>query len=201
LYNRRRSPMKKRIIAAAVLLCAPCLSPASSAEVILKEIRWQVTPSTLSRKPTWHDAAGWLQPPGSRLERQPRILVALLNRSAGPDEAVLLRYAVSARLVRIQDDGAAAAEGTWVIPFILEERRVPKIRGNDVLLVPIYFNRAVFSAYILRMRRAGFWPDTLRLQVMVEPRPGENSFRDRTMEAVLPVLWKQPSAAPPGGNK
>jgi len=187
-------------MAAVGLLLALFLGSGSSAEVILKEVRWQVTPNIRSRKPIWHDAAVWLQPPGAKLERQPRILVTLLNKSPGPDEALLLRYALSARLARAQESGTAAAEGNWTIPFILEERRVPKIRGNDALQVAIQFNRAVFSAYLLRMRRAGFWPDTLRMQVMVEPRPGENSLQGRMMEAALPVLWKRQAAAQPGGT-
>jgi len=193
--------MRNTAIPAAALLITLSSAWAPSAEVVLQEMRWQVTPNVQSRKAVWHDAAGWLQPPGSKLERQPRVLVTLRNRSAGSEEALLLRYAVSARLAHVREDGAASAEGTWAIPFILEERRVPKVRGNDVLRVPISLNRAMFGAYLMRMRRAGFWPDMLKLQVMVEPRPGENSLDDRMIEAVLPVQWKQPQAAAPGGNK
>ncbi|MBI5242862.1 MAG: hypothetical protein HY922_04150 [Elusimicrobia bacterium] len=186
--------MRNRLAAAAVLALCLCGSPPASAGVILKEMRWQVAPNLRSPKPTWHDAAAWLQPPGSKIERAPRVLAVLLNESAKPEEAILLRYAFSARLAQVQ--GGGASEGTWTIPFLLDERRVPKIRGNDSIQVTICLNRAVFRDYLLRMRRAGFWPDSLRLQVMVEPRPGESSFDNRVIEATLPVLWKQPAAQP-----
>jgi hypothetical protein len=185
--------MKKTAFRLAIALAACSACSAAHAALTIKELHWQVATSAPARKDLWHDTANWLYPPGSKPGRAPRVLVTLLNGTGKPDEAILLRYSLSARLAPSQ----GGAEGVWTLPFVLQERRVPKVQGNE-LQVPITLNRALFDAYFKRMLRAGFWPDSLRMQVMVEPRPGESSFEGRLAEVVLPVLWKQPAS---GGAK
>ena len=110
------------------------------------------------------------------------------------EEAVLLRYAVSARLAPTAGD----SEGVWTVPFLLEEKHIPKVKAGRSREVPIPLNRTVFGAYLRRKGRTGLWPDALRIQVMVEPRSGETSLDGRVAESILKVLWKQPAA---GGGK
>lgn len=182
--------MRKALFAAVLLF-----STGAQAAVTLQELRWQVATGAAGRKPVWHEAAGgWLQPPGAKLQRPPRLVATLLNSDVKADEAVLLRYAVSARLA----PAMGGSQGVWTLPFVLEERRVPKVPAKGSLQVPIALNRALFDAYLKRMNRSGFWPDALRMQVMVEPRPGSVSFEGRVAEAEMTVLWKQPA---PGGTK
>lgn len=189
LYNP--GMVRRALLLSAVLV----LSVDAGAAVTLQELRWQLPTGAATAKPVWHDAAGgWLQPPAAKLLRPPRLLVTLLNGGGKAEEAVLLRYTVSARLASAQ----GGTQGVWTLPFVLEERRVPKVKASAALQVPITLNRALFDAYLKRMLRSGFWPDALRMQVMVEPRPGDSSFEGRVAEAEMSVLWKQPGS---GGTK
>lgn len=179
------------------LLLLSCAASAP-AEVSIESSHWQL-PVGRATKPVWHDVGAWLLPPNGSVAAAPRLELRLRNAASKADEAMLLRYTVSARLVPI----AGGGEGVWAIPFILEDRRVPTIRAGETRPVPAGLNRAVLGAYLKRMARAGYWPDALRLQVMVEPRPGENTLQGRMHESVLPVLWKQQAAgtAPAGEGK
>jgi hypothetical protein len=173
---------------------AAFLASASTAwpDIVIQDIRWQLAPASNGRKAGFRDAAGWFAPPDSKPAARPRVLATLANRSRDAEEAVLLRFAVSARLARVE-----GGEGTWGVPFILDDRRIPKVNGSAVHSVPIPINRAVLDGFLKRMRRSGFWPDALRVEVMVEPRPGDASFQDRLKESVFPVEWKQAPAGRP----
>ena len=96
---------------------------------------------------------------------------------------------LEARLRKIGDE----AEGTWTVPFIVEEKRIPKVRADALLKTPLNLNRVALGSYLRRMYHAGYWPDAFRVQVMVEPRPGE-SLEDRISDKTLPVAWKAASA-------
>jgi hypothetical protein len=181
-----------------VILVVTSLPTLIRAEVSIESSRWQL-PVGRPTKPVWHDVSAWLLPPNGSVAAAPRLELRLRNAAGKADEAMLLRYIVTARLVPIVGGG----EGVWAIPFILEDRRVPTIRAGETRPVPAGLNRAVLGAYLKRMARAGYWPDALRLQVMLEPRPGESTLQGRIHESVLPVLWKQQAAgtAPAGEAK
>ena len=165
----------------ACFLCAP----SAFAEVVLADLGWQFAIQIKKQRRKYHDIEAWIFPPGSKRKVRVRAMATVLNKSASDERAVLLRYAFSARLKKI----GARGEGTWTIPFVVEERRIPRIRGGASLPVELYLNRVAFDAYIKRMHRAGFWPDAFRVKVMIEPRAGE-TLNERILETGLPVIWK-----------
>lgn len=169
-----------------LLFCAFsfCASPAL-AEVVLVDLGWQFAIQIKKQRRKYHDIEAWIFPPSSKRKVRVRAMATLHNKSGSDERAVLLRYAFSARLKRVGKRG----EGIWTIPFVVEERRIPRIRGGAKLPVELYLNRVAFDAYIKRMNRAGFWPDAFRVKVMIEPRGGE-TLENRILETTLPVIWK-----------
>ena len=76
------------------------------------------------------------------------------------------------------------SEGTWSVPFVVEERRVPKAPPNKMFEVPLQTGLA-FQTYLRRLGRAGWWPDRVRLQALLEPHPGSTALQ--TVEDTLEV--------------
>jgi hypothetical protein len=70
----------------------------------------------------------------------------------------------------------------------VEERHIPRVRAGASQSVAVNVNRVNLIPYLQRMYRAGYWPDSFRATVMVEPRPGE-SLEGHIFEAPLPVQW------------
>ncbi|MDE2237285.1 MAG: hypothetical protein KGK30_05300, partial [Elusimicrobia bacterium] len=87
--------------------------------------------------------------------------------------------------------GAAPTDGSWAIPFFVDERRVPRIGASRVLEVPLQAGSAL-QIYLSRLARSGWWPDRVRIQVMLDPRPGSASIQ--TVEDILEV--QSPEALP-----
>ncbi|MFA6092390.1 MAG: hypothetical protein WCU88_07615 [Elusimicrobiota bacterium] len=162
-----------------------------SAEAVLGSVHWQKSVRR-GPAPVYRDVAQWILPARGGFLNVPRAVVELKNLSDSPDEAVLLRYAFSVRLTR-----EGWKEGQWTLPIILEERRVPTIRAQETRAVPLLINRALLAAHLKRMARAGLQPDLLRVQVAVEPRPGEKPFDGRILEGMLPVVRQSVSGARP----
>ena len=147
----------------ALVLCSP-----ARAEIRLAGIGWQRLVKHQGR------SAGFETLPavslsGSTDSRRLRAKLTLLNGGPKSAEGILLRYCFAARLV--PREGRAA--GVWAVPFMIEEKRVPKLGPNqsqEVALEP-----SLWGMYLRRLARTGFWPDRLRLQVMLEPRAGETA--------------------------
>lgn len=178
--------MKKRLAGAACAALLGLCSVGAEAEVVVEDAGWQLAVDVRNPKSPYHDVAQWLFPPNPTVKVRSRISLRLKNLSPRAETAVLARYAFYARLKRVDDGGGT---GTWVVPFIVEERHIPRIAGGASMMVPINVNRVAMSAYLKKAYRAGFWPDAFRVTVMVEPRAGE-SLEGRVMEKTLPVQWK-----------
>ncbi len=174
-----------RILLFSVLLGA---APAS-AEVTIERLNWQLALQMRKQKRIYHDISQWLFPPSPKVKLRPRALVKIANKSGKAETAVLLRYSITPRLRRIGE----SEEGLWMVPFVVEERRIPNLKGGQAKEIPLYLNRVAFSAYLKRMYRAGYWPDAFRVEVMIEPKPGE-TFTKRLERSVLPILWKVSAA-------
>ena len=68
---------------------------------------------------------------------------------------------------------------------MIEERRVPKVGANQFFEVPLEPS-ALLELYLRKTVSAGFWPDELKLQVMLEPHRGAVETIS-PMESILPV--------------
>jgi len=98
---------------------------------------------------------------------------------------VLLRYAVSARIAPIAQPHQP---GIWTIPFWLGERRIPQIgAGREKRFELRGFNLEV---HLRQLHREGYWPTALRIEIMAEPKKGED-LSQKIWEKELPVVWQQ----------
>lgn len=151
----------------------------AAAELVLESVGWQSGRAERPpRPPKFEDASSVVLPP----KGAPRLRAKAVLKNRGPKsvEGILLRYAVSARLIRVAAQGG---EGSWAVPFLVEERRVPKIGANEILEVPL-ITSPLIEQYLRRAARQGFRADRLRLQAMIEPHPDDDV---RTVSAELGV--------------
>jgi hypothetical protein len=151
-----------------------------SAEVALEGVHWQVGRLERGRVVAWQDVRV-LEDGPPKLDNRLRARVVLKNRSAKDEDGLLLRYSMTARIAPAKN---SPGEGTWAIPFVVEERRVPKVGGNRVVEVPLDAGSLV-ELYLKRLSREGWWPDRIKIQAMIEPRTGAATIQ--TVEDVLEV--------------
>lgn len=172
----------------ALILALFCLRAGhASAEVLLQAVSWQLAKS--SRHVQFKHQRG-----GSKIEEifslklegpkpgvRVRMRLKLANRGPSSVEGILLKYSMSARI----SSGADQGEGAWAVPFLLDERRVPKVGSNEtkeIILDP----SLVFGEYLRRIFRAGYAVKAVKAMIMVEPRPGETRSLE-ILESLLPV--------------
>jgi hypothetical protein len=160
----------KLLLLAAALAAAGAVR--ASAELALDGVHWQAARVERGRVAAWQDVKVVANPP-PKLVNKLRVHLLLKNRGAKAVEGVLVRFTMTARLAPGE---GAPVEGTWAIPFAIGEKRVPFVGPNktvEVTLDPgddlvIYLRRAV---------RAGWWPDRLKMQVMLDLHPGSTSIQ------------------------
>ncbi|OGS36279.1 MAG: hypothetical protein A2506_10200 [Elusimicrobia bacterium RIFOXYD12_FULL_66_9] len=169
----------RRAIPLAVAL-AMAAAGRASAELVLESVHWQVGRLVRGRVASWVDVKV-LEDGPPRMESRLRARLVLKNRGPQTSEGILLSYSLTPRLAQT---GAAMSDGVWGIPFLIEERRVPKVGPNKIIEVPLETSPGL-SLYLRRLSRSGWWPDRLRLQVMLVPHPGVQSIQ--TLEDVLEV--------------
>lgn len=172
--------MKRHLLIPALAALLAAGAGTAAAELVLDAVGWQSGRIERPPRPTkFEDAASVALPP----KGAPRVRAKAVLKNRGPKsvEGILLRYAVSARLISLN---AAGGEGSWAVPFLVEERRVPKIGPNKILEVPLMTSPQL-EQYLRRVSRQGFRADRLRLQSMVEPHPDQDV---RTVSAELEVL-------------
>jgi len=155
----RRS--KAFVLAAAVAVAGT----AASAEVVVEGVHWQMGRVEGPRVVAWQDVKVLTDGP-PKLDARVRARLVLKNEGAKPEEGLLIRYSMTARVAP-----STGAEGVWAVPFVVEERRVPKVGANQMIEVPLETGAAL-ELYTRRVARAGWWPDRVKIQVMIEPRQG-----------------------------
>jgi hypothetical protein len=161
--------VKSLVLAAAVAAAA---AGRAAAELALEGVHWQVGRVEHARVVAWQDVRVVADGP-PRLANRLRVHLLLRNRGAKPAEGVLLRYSMTARLAPGQ---GAVAEGTWAIPFSVDEKRIPLVGPAKTVEVTLETSPAL-DLYLRRLARAGWWPDRLKMQVMLEPHPGAETIQ------------------------
>jgi hypothetical protein len=160
--------MPKRVALALAMILAS--SSAGHAEVFIESVHWQLALPTPGAKPVFSDIQTLPSIP-PRFVGRLRALVVLKNRGPQAVEGILLRYAIAAKLSPL--DGSAAS--VWAVPYMIDERRVPKIGPNRMIEVGLDTSRSLelpLNLYLQRVFRSGFWPEMLRIQVMLSPHSG-----------------------------
>ncbi|MDE2141027.1 MAG: hypothetical protein KGJ84_01275 [Elusimicrobia bacterium] len=167
----------KSLTLAAALAAAG--AGAASAEIVLEGVHWQVGRVEAGRVTGWRDLKVLVDGP-PKLDNRLRARLVLKNDGAKAEEGLLIRSSMTARVA----PSSGNAEGSWAIPFDVEERRVPKIGANQVVEIPLETGAAM-EIYLRRIARAGWWPDLVKLQVMLEPRSSEAALQ--TVEDSLEI--------------
>lgn len=145
----------------------------------LRSIQWQE--SDKPRQVKFHDVDGYLRAPGKVSTNRVRAMLTLDADKAL--EGVVLRYAAYAKLKRKDGSG----EAVWVVPFRVEERRIPRLANGKKRQVPIDTIR--LDQYLAGLRLGEYWPVELKLQVMVEPRKGL-PLEKSILESLVPIRWE-----------
>ncbi len=164
--------------AALAILCGQCF-----AAVEVSKIRWQVPArQSVAHGEKFADASELLFSTDSA--KPPRFAVAagLVNNGARSAEASIVRCAFSFRLIKLSDP---AKPGVWAVPFMTEERRISKIKPGMAFEIKI--RNVDIKPFLSRLRASGYWPDAVKVQLMVEPRPGDELT---VTEAVIPVNYR-----------
>ena len=163
-------------------LLAALLAANASAELTLDAAGWQSGRVEKPARPAvWTDAERAAIP----AKKAPllRGKAVLKNRGPKAAEGVLLRYTVQARL--ITDKPGAAGEAQWALPFLIDERRVPKVDPNSVLDVPLSLSPKL-DIYIKKVKRQGMRVNMLKLQAMLEPHAADGAVK--VVETLLEVV-------------
>jgi hypothetical protein len=158
----------KNLLLAAALAAAGAGS--ASAELELESVHWQVGRVETVRVISWQDVKtlGHAPLPSDRL----RARLVLKNDGLQNEEGLLLRYSLTARILP-DHDGADAA---WAVPFIVDEKRVPKVGAEKTIEVPLDAAAAT-ELYLRRLVRAGWHLDRIKIQVMLEPHRGSKALQ------------------------
>ncbi|MCX5796873.1 MAG: hypothetical protein NTY77_15365 [Elusimicrobia bacterium] len=170
----------RRGVAAALV----CLAGPLHAEGMIESVGWQLAKAAPGEKAVYQGITSLPTLP-PLIDGKLRLRVVLKNRGPRPAESLLLRYCLSARLIAIGQSG----EGVWAVPFLIGERRIPKVGPNRLLEVTLDPSLSVdmpLAHYLKRTFDSGFWPDQLKLQVMLSPRRGVVETVE-THETILPV--------------
>jgi hypothetical protein len=178
--------MKRLKILVAAAALAAAAAGAASAEIALEGVHWQVGRVEGARVTAWQDVKVLLDGP-PRLDNRLRARLVLKNRGMKEEDGLLLRYSLTARVAPAE---GAEMDGSWAIPFTVDEKRVPKVGADKMLEVPLDAGPAL-DLYLRRLARSGWWPDRIKIQVMLEPRAGI-----KTIEIVEDVLEVRREAKP-----
>ncbi|PIR19328.1 MAG: hypothetical protein COV48_02640 [Elusimicrobia bacterium CG11_big_fil_rev_8_21_14_0_20_64_6] len=164
----------------SVLAFAAFTAASARAELSLVNVSWQRAQVAGARVVSWEDAEKLTDGP-PKINTRLRARLTLKNRGPVAAEGILLRYSLTGRVSPVAED---KAEGVWGIPFSVDEKRVPKVGPNKRLDVYLTTSPAL-ELYLAKLGRAGWWPDRLKIQVMIEPHRG--AVPSPALESVLEV--------------
>ncbi len=149
------------------------------ASISFGEWSWQILNKRENSAPAPIDEI--LLPPNGYLKGRLKAVLNLNNQGASR-EGILLRYTLSAK---VYSSSNPKREEGWTIPFAVDERRVPILKSGQNL--PVVFDVTdPVKDYFKRLSLEGWKPEKIKMEVMIEPRQGENSAL-KTTQTVLNV--------------
>jgi hypothetical protein len=160
----------KTFVLAAALAAAG--AGRAAAELALDSVHWQAARVERGRVVAWQEVKVVADPP-PKLANRLRVHLFLKNRGTAAVEGVLVRFSMTARLAPVE---GASVEGSWAIPFANGEKRVPYVGPNKTVEVTLDPGDDL-AIYLRRVVRAGWWPDRLKMQVMLDLHPGSTSIQ------------------------
>ena len=168
--------MNRRARFAAAFLIPPFLMllscPALRAQVQINAIDWQISRTENKVTLPFETITELKLEPYQKYLNKFRAVVTAQNSSANPAEGLVIRCALSLHLVKL---ASAGDPGFWAVPFRTEELRISRIKpGAAYQAKLIHFT---LNEQLNKLKNTGFWVDALKLQVMLDPRPGDEPAR------------------------
>ncbi len=158
--------------AAALWMASP-----AAAEIKLHGVTWQFAKPG-PRKP--FSEIKRLVVVGSKLKGKVRAQLRLHNPSETDEEGVLVRYSMTAKLKHPVDGWEI-----WALPFMLDQRRIPKIKAGDLKRVSLDPTIGI-KLYLKKVARWGRRIEAIKVRIMLEPRRGGKG-KIQILESVLPI--------------
>jgi hypothetical protein len=159
----------RALLLAALAVASFC--GGASAQVRAHRVRWQF--ATRPGRAAFADVDA-LPLSGGKLKGRLRARVSLENPQPLREEGILVHYTIAAKF----------GEG-WALPFLLDERRVPRLAPERYQEISLDASTLI-DLYLKKMATVGQTPEALRLEIMVAPRKGE-AAPFKILESVLPV--------------
>ena len=177
--------MNRRSRFAAVFFVLPVLSlPLCSplrAQVQINKVDWQTSRAEGKITRPFETITELKLAPYQKYLNKFRAVVTAQNASAKPAGGLVLRCALSLHLIKISD---ASDGGFWAVPFRVEELRISRIKPGGVYDAKlIHFE---LNEQLSKLKNTGFWVDALKLQVMLDPKPGDDPAKIMK-EAVISI--------------
>lgn len=169
-------------ILAFALLFAQAAPLAAQVEII--KIDWELSRLQGKNRTPYAPVKGLNASPDVKFTDYLRALVTLRNPASKAAEGLVLRYALSMRLLR---KGNPPEKAFWGIPFYVEEVRVSKINPSSERQARVI--RFELQNQLNKLRNSGFEPSALKLEVMLNPRQGDEPaaiLREAVIEIVKP---------------
>ncbi|MBI4655929.1 MAG: hypothetical protein HY746_04175 [Elusimicrobia bacterium] len=145
-------------------------------------VEWQVSRNITAKKTIFELVPEIIIGPPMKMSGKIRAIVSVKNDFAKPAEGIVVRYSLSLLLAK-----KGTGNGTWMAPFHLEELRISKIKPGQIYKIKII--HADLNSQLKKIKESGFQASALKLQVMVEPRPGD-SLEKNVQESVIPVVYR-----------
>ncbi|MFA6433835.1 MAG: hypothetical protein WCW52_03990 [Elusimicrobiales bacterium] len=169
LSRPSRSGLNKSAALLLVFAAAQVFCPPLGAQVRIEKIDWQVSRAEGKNKQLFEPILELKLEPYQKYLNKFRAVVNIANSSSRPAEGLVLRCALSLHLVKLADTSGA---GFWAVPFRVEELRISRVRpGGAYEARLIHF---VLNEQLKKLANTGFWVDALKLQVMLDPRQGDD---------------------------
>lgn len=166
------------------LACALLGAALPAAAVELTRVDWELSRLQGKQRAPYAPVAELRAAPETKFTDHLRALVTLRNSGAKPAEGLVLRYALRLRLQRAGDGPEKAF---WGVPFHVEEIRVSKVGANAEKQARVI--RFELQPQLAKLRNSGFTPVALKLEVMLNPRQGDEPaalLRESVIEILKP---------------
>lgn len=154
--------------ALACALLAAAAAPAA-AQVEITGINWEIATLQGKNRSPYAPVSRLRASPEAKFTDYLRAIVTLRNPAPKAAEGLVLRYALSLRLLR---NGDAPEKAFWGVPFYTEEVRVSRVNASSERQVRVI--RFELQNQLNKLRNSGFAPSALKLELMLGPRQGDS---------------------------
>lgn len=172
-----------RLLVCSLLICAASAVPAFSQVAIVK-VGWELSKLAGKTRSPFAPVTELRAAPDVKFSDNLRAIVTLRNPTSKPVEGLVLRYALSLRLLK---KGDAPEKAFWSVPFYVEEVRVSKVNPSSERQTKVI--RFELQTQLNKLRNSGFEPSALRMAVMLGPRHGDDPsqiIRESIIEILKP---------------